>query len=666
MLLKKIILNNYGLYKGKKIFDLTPRMKYNKIRPVVLFGGKNGAGKTTLFDSLRLALYGKNSLGNRVSKQEYLDFLRSRIHRSPSDVVGSSNASVALEFDYVSMGLTDTYFVERSWAIGNGKGILEHLRIEKNGEKLEGVTADFWQGFVEDIIPERLSTLFFFDGEKKIQDIAQDGVGNKALAESIRSLLGLDIVERLKSDLGIYRSREVKKVASQSCVAQLATLESERFSFEEGLSNIIEKLGEVRKDIDMIEGAVRRKESQLHSEGHVFARQRESLIVRKSELATSIEEIQKAIREECEEVFPFSFCPTVAKKLVVQIENEVDQRRLRIVGDELKNIELELLRSLEGFGGEGVQVPAIVSSVIEGRLNAIHSGVESQEFLGLSESESQHVLSWLSAAEKDSRPRMQRLAQRLEEVVRELQKVDREIAKSPSDSVLNPIMEELAGLNQRLGMKEREYHVLEDQKRIIKNKISETNRLYERLVKREQDELAAGERVEMVARIQNGLDEYIDKLTRAKIEELKTTVASCFNSLSRKGDLIREIDIDPETFGVTLLDRYGNSLPKEELSSGEKQMYAVAMLWALTKASGRALPVIIDTPLGRLDSDHRRKLIQNYFPKASEQVIILSTDTEVDQDWYNELSPSISHCYHLKYDSDSNQTIVSNEYFWRG
>jgi DNA sulfur modification protein DndD len=75
--------------------------------------------------------------------------------------------------------------------------------------------------------------------------------------------------------------------------------------------------------------------------------------------------------------------------------------------------------------------------------------------------------------------------------------------------------------------------------------------------------------------------------------------------------------------------------------------------------------VIIDTPLGRLDSDHRRNLIENYFPNAGHQVILLSTDTEVDEELYNTLQPHISHCYHLKYNDQERYTSAKQEYFWK-
>ena len=59
--------------------------------------------------------------------------------------------------------------------------------------------------------------------------------------------------------------------------------------------------------------------------------------------------------------------------------------------------------------------------------------------------------------------------------------------------------------------------------------------------------------------------------------------------------------------------------------------------------------MIIDTPLGRLDSEHRGRMIEHYFPNASHQVIVLSTDTELDKQNFEKLSPHVSHAYHLVY-----------------
>jgi DNA sulfur modification protein DndD len=85
--------------------------------------------------------------------------------------------------------------------------------------------------------------------------------------------------------------------------------------------------------------------------------------------------------------------------------------------------------------------------------------------------------------------------------------------------------------------------------------------------------------------------------------------------------------------------------------------------WALAKSSGKVLPTVIDTPLGRLDIPHREKLIANYFPKASNQVLIFATDAEISNEHYLSLKPYISKEYTINYDESSESSNFSNNYF---
>jgi DNA sulfur modification protein DndD len=171
-------------------------------------------------------------------------------------------------------------------------------------------------------------------------------------------------------------------------------------------------------------------------------------------------------------------------------------------------------------------------------------------------------------------------------------------------------------------------------------------------------------KIAMIDKLQPALTAYMDRLTTAKIAALQSEVTHCYNRLARKTDYIRRVEIDPRSFEVSVIDKYEHILPKADLSSGENQLFAISMLWGLARTSGRALPVVIDTPLGRLDSDHRCNLVANYFPHAGHQVILLSTDTEVDLPLFKEMSSSISHCYHLKYNEKENRTEVEEGYFW--
>ena len=111
------------------------------------------------------------------------------------------------------------------------------------------------------------------------------------------------------------------------------------------------------------------------------------------------------------------------------------------------------------------------------------------------------------------------------------------------------------------------------------------------------------------------------------------------------------------------MNEKGKEISKQSLSAGEKQIYAIAMLWALAKTSGRNLPMIIDTPLGRLDREHRDNLMKYYFPHVSHQVIILSTDTEIDEQYVHQLKNNISEVYLLDYNESKGFTEVKTQYF---
>ena len=99
------------------------------------------------------------------------------------------------------------------------------------------------------------------------------------------------------------------------------------------------------------------------------------------------------------------------------------------------------------------------------------------------------------------------------------------------------------------------------------------------------------------------------------------------------------------------------------MSEGEKQLFATSILWGLAKTSGRSLPFIIDTPLARLDVEHRDNLVDEFFPSASHQTIILSTDSEITKPYYEKLEPFISHSYSLDYDKQERCAKIHNKYF---
>jgi DNA sulfur modification protein DndD len=171
--------------------------------------------------------------------------------------------------------------------------------------------------------------------------------------------------------------------------------------------------------------------------------------------------------------------------------------------------------------------------------------------------------------------------------------------------------------------------------------------------------------VQLAERTRGAMQEFLHRATAQKIERLSVLITECFRFLLRKETLVERIRIDPADFGVSLHDPAGQVLPRQRLSEGEKQIFAISLLWGLARASARPLPAVIDTPMARLDAAHRRHLVERYFPNASHQVVILSTDTEVDRQAYQALQPAIARAYHLSYDDKTKATVGEEGYFWK-
>jgi len=121
--------------------------------------------------------------------------------------------------------------------------------------------------------------------------------------------------------------------------------------------------------------------------------------------------------------------------------------------------------------------------------------------------------------------------------------------------------------------------------------------------------------------------------------------------------------MDPDSLDIHYLDDNNNEIEKSTLSAGEHQLMVISLLWALALCSKRKLPVIIDTPLSRLDSQHRASLIHNYFPHASDQTIILSTDSEIDRHYYEMLKEHIGDEFLLDYNDVTKATCIRHGYF---
>lgn len=160
------------------------------------------------------------------------------------------------------------------------------------------------------------------------------------------------------------------------------------------------------------------------------------------------------------------------------------------------------------------------------------------------------------------------------------------------------------------------------------------------------------------------LNQFVVRLRENKVHLLQEKTFEMYRLLSSRAGLIKDLTIDDRTYEVRISDRNGHEIRKSGLSAGEKEVFAVSLLWGLAQTSQVKLPIIIDTPLSRLDSTHRDNIVNNYFPNAGEQVIILSTDTEIDTNYFRALKPHLSGAARLTFDQQQEFTTFEAGYFW--
>ena len=249
-----------------------------------------------------------------------------------------------------------------------------------------------------------------------------------------------------------------------------------------------------------------------------------------------------------------------------------------------------------------------------------------------SPSEYDYILEWIDNSLNKVPQEFIELNEALKNAQLELHRIEDALQKVPPEDVLKSMIEHLSELNKTLGQLQRQEQNSNESIRLLEGQLAEAEQKRDSLYRSQQLRQAHIQRPKRVEGVQSVLASYTKQLTQAKIATLGNAIVDGFNELSHKPDRIKRVELDPQTFAVTLYDTYNRPLLKDELSAGEKQIYTTALLWGLAKTSGKTLPMIIDTPLGRLDTTHRQLLVEHYFPYVSHQVILLSTDTEVTGD----------------------------------
>ena len=277
MKLNRLVLRNFGLFRGEQELDFCPRDDDDVVyRPIILIGGHNGTGKTTLLEAVRVCLHGRLALGPRVTEAAYHGYLRERLHRAVDLDSAATYASVGLEFEYSHLGQRSRYFVQRGWEPRGGTGVKEGIRVLRDGEPLDDVDSALWSDFVRSLVPPGVAQLFFFDGEK-IKRLAEEETEALALGEAIKALLGLDLVERLQADLDVFSAKQARRTARAQTARRLRDLDRELRNLHGELERVEGDMSRADDKHAKFEAMIMKVEERLAQGGEGIASRREEL-----------------------------------------------------------------------------------------------------------------------------------------------------------------------------------------------------------------------------------------------------------------------------------------------------------------------------------------------------------------------------------------------------
>lgn len=660
MIIKSLQLTDFRVFQGRHTLDLAPRVKYHKKRPIILFGGLNGAGKTSILLAIRIGLFGKQALGYHVSQKAYEDFLASCIHRARDKFLQSFAAGIEINFSYASMGILKEYTVKREWILSKHR-MVESLTLSENGVELTELSKEQCQGFLNELIPIGVADMFFFDGEK-IAELAEDTAGT-ILGDAIKKLLGLDLLEILQTDLSVILRNKSKDTATLEKQNEIKLLEQQLIEVEENAEIAQLAFEQIRPAIAEVQLRVDQLNKELSAKGGAWASSREAEMAKHAKLEAEIEQLENNIREAIANAYPIAIAMQYAQKVLAQLKSEqnskLKQNTAILIQEHLDRLNKTLSTCLKNDDAEKVGVlikQEFASSISFDRNTQVIHDISDSMLMSIEASLKQAVQQQRHIVE---------LVRHLQ-ILREAHEgAGKNIARAPVQEVLQPIFDSIKQEEEKKSqlVKLQEKH-LENYKSNLREAMDIVRKL-DKLTEYVQTGIAAERTISYASGAKDLLKDFSNEVAKQKIIQLEEAFAESFSRLARKSDMMLRAKINHKDFSVQLVSKYGAEINKNELSAGEKQIYAISILEALAKTSGRHLPIIIDTPLGRLDSVHRTHLIEEYFPSASHQVVILSTDTEVDERFYETLSPHISHAYSLEYDSSTNSTIPCEGYFWK-
>jgi len=661
MKFNKLTIENYKSFQFPTAINF-PQSSEGK--SIFLMGGMNGAGKTSVMEAINICLYGgkPENIYKTINRKE----------------LSKGNAFVSFELEMETDDFK-TLMVHRSWSAGatdspKFKDLEEKLVVVQDGKRVSVQNKEMWQDYINATIPKGITQFFFFDGEK-IQEIASDDHSEVRLQSSLEAALGIQYISRLSVDV-LYLKQEERKGFVEISDEDIDFKESELKKENRKLQNKIQERNELNTELENFKNEKDDAQARfkaifnLDPESSEIIKQKEK---KRIQLSNKSNQLDNQIKTLTEQFLPWAMAGSLFTKVKSQIELERESQKQNAISENAVELAKEIVDKIE-LPEPITDKPLTTEQKarLEERvlllLQQNHSKSDIQKILNLSDRDAAKVLNRIEEIEQSDVLQLTDLIKEKSELDFEIKSIETSIASSGSTESERELFAELQNIIEssqtQIGRLSVKISNINEEIVMLETKIKDIELEISKLYEKHNFSKEKADFIQECDTIANLMNAYIVKLRKNKVRLLQEKTFEMYKMLSSKAGLIKDLEINDKTYEITIRDKSGHEVKKSSLSAGEKEVFALSLLWGLAQTSQLNLPIIIDTPLSRLDSIHRDNIVKHYFPNAANQVIILSTDTEVDNNYFKNLEPNLTGAARLEFNQNNELTTVREGYFW--
>lgn len=689
MKIKKIILNNFRVYNGENEIEFSASKSQN----ISLISGNNGYGKTSFLTSLVWCLYGK--LMTEVDEKYKSEILESggyhnfckhtfnnnarfdnlnkvaALEKSLNDVqhsvfskaeltheitqLNSFSVSIALQDVLLPAFPAKSIIIKRTHDVVKGKETVEILIDGDTNELSKEVGPDI---FINDfILPKEIAKFFFFDAEKIVALAETKTTEEKRkLSKAYAEVLGIKKYVDLKTNLEHLRIRLRKKAAKGTDKEKLIELTKAIEETEKLISHSQEKAGSLEEDLHNKKLQSDHLQEKLIREGTIISvTELKQLKQLKQQLAERNNELNNRVKEMTD-LAPLAIASKLMEKAKKQLEKENSQHQLQLSQAFLDQKVSSIEKAITSFSKEhkldknlmdGVNAIISHNLIIEKKVNFEPLLDYSPEQINSFNA----VYANLKGSYKDS---FELLSKEFKRTHNEYLSVVQKLRKAESkenDSIVIEIRSDKDKLDLSIEAKEGELIDLKAKLIALTNELNSNAKQVSEITKRLDIEERERLKDETTSRLIIELDAFITNLKIQKKGSLEERLKKELNKLMHKTDFVNKVHvlIQGDLIDFELYNVKGALIKKESLSKGEQQLFATALLKSLVDESSIEFPVFIDSPLQKLDKEHAKNIINDFYPYVSEQVILFPLlEKELAEKEYDWLLPKLSDVYLIK------------------